>query len=30
MLEDYLSGGGKILLTTDAYYSTPQSGRRHG
>lgn len=23
MLEDYLSGGGKILLTTDAYYSTP-------
>ena len=23
MLEDYLAGGGRILLTTDAYYSTP-------
>ena len=23
MLEEYLAGGGKILLTTDAYYSTP-------
>lgn len=23
MLQEYLSGGGKLMLTTDAYYSTP-------